>query len=82
MPGAKPADEVEHVGVSPHPGGKALKPAQRLLGVSVLVGALDEPGDTMGVGPITFDGDGIEAALVDQALRDQGALAVELVRAV
>ncbi len=36
----------------------------------------------MGVGPITFDGDGIEAALVDQALRDQGALAVELVRAV
>ena len=79
---AQPADEVEHLGVSPHPGGEALEAAQRLLGIRVLAGPAHIAVHPVGVGPIGLDGDPREALLLDQPACDQGALAVELVAAV
>ena len=79
---AQPADEVEHLGVAPHPGREALKAAQRLLGVRVLAGPADVAVDAVGVGPVGLDGDAGETLLLDQPAGDQGALAVELVGAV
>jgi len=80
--GAQPTDEVEHIGVAPHPGGKAREAAQGLLGVGVGSCPADMAVDALGVGPVTLDGDGSEAKLADQPLGYACALAVELVRAV
>jgi hypothetical protein len=80
--GAQPPDEVQHVGVAPHPCGEAPEAAQRLLGAAVLATAADVAVNAGGVGPISLDGDRGEAVLRDQALRDPCSLAVELVCAV
>jgi hypothetical protein len=52
------------------------------VGVGVVARAADEPVDPVGVGPVGLHGHRREPALGDQALRDLGALAVELVRPV
>ena len=80
--GAQPADEVQDIGVAPHPGRKAAEAAQRLLGVGVRPGAPDVPVDPVGVGPVPLDRHGGESELVDQPLRDAGTLTIELVRPV
>ena len=41
---AQPADEIEHVGVSPHPLRKTLEPAQRFHAVAVLARAVGQTG--------------------------------------
>jgi hypothetical protein len=79
---AEPADEVEDVGVAPHPGGEAEEVAERVDGGRVVAGVLDEAVHAVGVGPVGFDGDGGEAFLFDQPAGEEGAVAVELVRAV
>jgi hypothetical protein len=79
---AQPAREVDDVGIAPHPGQEALKAAQRLLRVGVRAGTLDVAADAVGSGPVALDRHLYEAALGDQAARDPGPPAVELVRAV
>src|SRR4029079_12603318 len=56
--------------------------AQRVDGLGVVALAADEAVDAIGVGPVGFDGDGVEAFLADQPPRDLRADRVELVRAV
>ena len=79
---AQPADEVEDVGVAPHPCRKALKSIQGLGGIDVLAEALHVAVDAVGVGPVRFDGDGAEAFLANETLSDQCAVAVELMGSV
>ena len=65
---AQPADEVEHVGVAPHPGREALEAAQRLARPSSSSPrAADVAVDPVGVGPVGLDGDGGEALLLRSA---------------
>ena len=80
--GAQPPDEVQDLGVAPHPGGESAEAAQGLLGVAVLAGALHVAADAVGVGPVALDGHSREPELLDQPPRDARALAVELVRPV
>ena len=79
---AQPADEIEHVGVSPHPLRKTLKPAQRFHAVAVFARASDKPIDAIRIRPICFHGHGAKAALRDQDLRDLRANPIKLVGAV
>ena len=79
---AEPADEIEDVGVAPHPGGEAPEAGQRFDGIRVCAGATNVAVHAIGVGPVGFDGDGGEPFLGDQPLRDQRAFPVELVCAV
>ena len=79
---AQPADEVEDVGVPPHPGRETLEAGKRVRGLGVLAGAAHEAVDPERVGPVGLDGDGVESLLANEAFRQDGALPVELVRAV
>ena len=56
--------------------------AQRVDGLGVVAAAADVAVDTIGVGPVRLDGDGVKPFSTDQPLGDLGTLAVELVRAV
>src|SRR5919106_2477740 len=78
----QPLDELDHVGVAPHPRRKASEVGERLYGIEVIAHASHVAVDAVRVGPIGFDRDRREAFLLDQPLGDLGALAVELVRAV
>ena len=79
---AQPLDELDHVGVAPHPRGEAPEVGERFYGIDIVAHAAHVAVDAVGVGPIGLDRDGREAFLLDEPLRDLGALAVELVRAV
>jgi hypothetical protein len=77
--GAQPPNEVENLGIAPHPRGEPLEAAQRLLGIGVASGALDVATDTVGVRPVTLDCDGSEPALLDQSPGDPRPLPIEVV---
>ena len=62
--------------------GKRRKPRSASSASRSSSRAADVAVDAVGVRPVALDRDGGEALLADQALRDPGALAVELVRAV
>ena len=79
---AQPLDEVEYHGVAPHPGGKTLETAERLVGILVITEAAYIAIDAEGVGPVGFDGHGVEAFFLDQAFGNLSALAIELMRSV
>jgi hypothetical protein len=79
---AEPARELDHLLVAPHPGGKAAERGERGVGVGVAGSALHPPIQSTHVGPVGFDGDGVETLLLEQPLRDARALVVELVAAV
>ena len=79
---AQPADEIEDVGVSPHPLRKTLEPAQRFHAVAVFARAADKPVDAIRIRPICFHGHGAKAALRNQDLRDLSANPIKLVGAV
>ena len=79
---AEPADEVEHVGVAPHPRWEPLESSQGIDGIGIIAPAADVTVDAIRVGPVGLDGDRIEALLPDQPLGDLGAFPVELVRTV
>ena len=79
---AKPSDEVEDVGVAPHPRRESTEAAERLLGVAIAPLTADVTVDPGGIGPVALDRDGGEPEFPDQALRDAGSLSIELVRPV
>jgi hypothetical protein len=76
---AQLADEVEHLGVTPHPGGEALEAAEGLLRVGVLARPAHVAIDAICIGPIGLDRDAGKALLLDQPAGDQGPLPIELV---
>src|SRR5262249_35724286 len=80
--GPQPADEVEHVSISPHPGRKTLEAGERFDGFFVVPGAAYVAVHSVGVGPVSLDRDRAEPSLRDQPFGDLRALPVELVRAV
>ena len=59
-----------------------MKVAERCFRVRVIAFTADEAIDAVGVGPIRFDGDGVESSLLDESAGDVRALRVELVGAV
>ena len=79
---AQPADEIEDIGVAPHPLRKTLEPAQCFHAIVVIARAADKPIDAICVRPIRFHCHGIKAALRNQDLRNLSANPIELVCAV
>ncbi len=57
---AEPADEVEDVGIAPHPGGESLESRQRVNGLGVVAATADIAVNAIGVGPIGLDGHRVE----------------------
>ena len=78
----QPADEIEHIGVAPHPLRETFETAQRVHAVEIGTFASNETIDAVSVRPIGFHRDGVEAALINQPLGDEGALPVKFVRPV
>jgi hypothetical protein len=78
---SQPTDELDDIGVSPHPSRKSLEPGKRVDDFRVAFIAVNEPVYTVRVGPIGFDGDRVEVLFFDQALCDFCALFVELMGA-
>jgi hypothetical protein len=78
---SQPLDELDHLGVAPHPGWEAAEVGERFNGGDVVAHTAHVAVDAVGVGPIGLDRDGCEAFLLDEPLGDLGALVVELVRA-
>src|SRR5439155_10917757 len=79
VPLAKPLDELEHDGVTPHPGREAAEAGERIVGGAVVPGAADVAVHAVGIRPVGLGGDRVEAVLVEQALRQLRAQRVELV---
>ena len=78
----QPADEIEHIGVAPHPLRESFETAQRVHAVEIGTFASNETIDAVSVRPIGFHRDGVEAALINQPLGDEGAFSVKFVRPV
>ena len=78
--GAEPSDEVQDIGIAPHPGGESTKVPQRLHRVPVASGTTSVLINPIRVGPIRLDGDRRETLFRNQAFRDDGALSIELMR--
>jgi len=79
--GPEPLHEAEDVTVSPHPRRKTAKVRQCRIRVLVIGQPHHVSIHTVGIGPISLDGDRRKAPLVDEATGDPGPLPVELVRA-
>ena len=77
----QPVDEISDHDVAPHPGGKAFEPAERIVGGSVTAQPANIAVDPVRVGPVRLGGDGTEALLLDEPLRDRRPRLVELLRA-
>ncbi len=80
--GSQPPDEVEHIGVAPHPGRKSAEVGKRLHGVRVSARPSHVAIDAIGVGPVGFDRHGRKSLLDNQPASDERALSIEFVRAV
>ncbi len=65
---AQPFHKISDHGVAPHPGGKPLESAKRLVSVGVLAEAANVPIDPVGVGPVRLGGYRTKALLLDQPL--------------
>ena len=61
---------------------ESLEAAQRVVGVGGARRGRDVTVHPIGIGPVSLDGDRVEAELVDQSPGETGALSVELVRPV
>lgn len=72
----EPADEVEHVRVSPHPRGESSEVAPLLAGIFVAADSAREAVDPIDIGPVIFDGNRIESALLNQPPCDERTLPV------
>jgi hypothetical protein len=79
---AQPLDEIDDVGVAPHPRREAAEVAERRRSARLGAHAANMAIDAIGVRPVRLDCHCREALLDDQPLRDRRAQPVELVRAV
>src|SRR5258708_3642534 len=79
---AQPADEVQNIGIAPHPRWETLETSERFVGVAIRAIAANVPVDAVSVWPIGLNDHATELLLLDQALRNPGAFAIKLMRAV
>src|SRR5947209_2048403 len=79
---AQPADEVEDVGIAPHPGRQFSEARERIDRVGIGAPPGDVAADAQPVRPVGLDGDRGKSELVDQSLGDLATLAIELVGSV
>ena len=79
--GMQPSKKIDDVAVAPHPSRKAGEVAQRRFRVGFPARLLHPAVHAIGIGPVGFDRDDVEAVALDQRFRQLRARAVELVRA-
>ena len=79
---AQPADEIEDIGIAPHPLREPLKSVQGLDAVDVAASVANEPIHSIGIRPIGFNRDRVEPALRDEQFRNLRANPIKLVGAV
>src|SRR5687768_1717308 len=82
VPTAEPANQVQKIGVAPHPARKAFEFVEGHESARVGRLAANVAMDAKNVGPICFQRDDIEAFFLDEAFGDLGAGFVELMRPV
>src|SRR6185369_10700981 len=75
----EPSDEIEDVGVSPHPRRESLKTVQRGNGILIVADAANIFIDPIGIRKIRLDGYGDESFIRDQSFCNLRALAIKLV---
>jgi protein-disulfide isomerase len=78
----EPVDEVQHVGVAPHPSGEPSKVSEGGARIRVVAGAANEPMHPVCVGPVAFNRNRGKSFFFYQPAGDQSALAIEIVRTV
>ena len=76
----QPADEVQHVGIAPHPGREAPEVGEGLIGCRVCIESAHEMVDAIRIRPIGLHSDCSEPQFLDEPLADVGARSIELVR--
>ena len=79
---AQPADKIEHVGVAPHPCGKAAELSQRFVGIRIRTTRVYKTVYPVGIRPVGLSGNALETFFRNQPFGDLRAPAVELMRAV
>ena len=79
---AKPANEIEDIGIAPHPGRKSSESVQGVDGFGILGTAADVLVDPNCVRPVGYDGNSGKSFFADKPLRDLRPFPVKLVRAV
>src|SRR4029077_19986507 len=75
-------NEVEHIGVTPHPGGEALEAAQGFFGIGVIAEPSHVAVNAIRVGPVALNCNRNEAFLFDEALGYARSFTIELMRTV
>ena len=78
---AKPSDEIENIGIAPHPGRKPFEIAESFTRFTIARISTNETIDAIGIRPIRFDGHSRELLFGNQPLRNLRALLVELMSA-
>jgi len=76
---AEPLYECFDIAIPPHPNRETCKSGERPGGRSIVATTANVFVDAMGIGPVCFDCNPLEALLSDQALRDRGPRGIELV---
>jgi len=79
---AQPVDELDHLGVAPHPGREAPEISQRLPSGAIVREPHHVAVDPVRVRPVGLHGDDVEAVVFDQVLGDARPRVVEFRRAV
>src|ERR1041385_4908557 len=77
----QPANEIEYIGVAPHPLWETLETAQRIDAVDIGTLATDVAINSISVGPVGLYRDSVEAPLVDEPLGDESAFSIKFVGA-
>src|SRR5437588_6766749 len=78
---AKPSDEIENIGIAPHPGRKPFEIAESFTRFTIARISTNETIDAIGIRPIRFDGHSRELLFCNQPLRNLRAFLVELMSA-
>jgi hypothetical protein len=76
---AQPLNELDYVGITPHPSRKPAKVGQRFHCECVVACVAHIAIDTVGVWPIRLHRYGGETFFLDEPLRDLGAVVVKVV---
>src|SRR5437588_1708790 len=77
----KPTDEIENIGVAPHPSRESSEITQRFQRDCILTAALDKAVDAESIRPVSFPGDHRKTFFENEALGDLGPRLIEFVRA-
>ena len=78
----QPADEIDDVGVAPHPGRETLKSAQRFFGIPILAVSANKAAHPQCIWPICFPRHDGEILFGHEPLGNFSARLVELMRTV